>query len=393
MCMWGASIATWARSRTSGLYYADREYLGSFNRAGGFDYRARIKNRWTFTGQTVTSQTKNISDSTTGEQECENLALTCSGQGFYDQVSYSDLHRGAWLAYTDTGGGYVTDTGFFQRPDVREPNGGLSYIFRPAHGPILSHGPNLYSERIWDHHGAPLDYYLDPSYSVTFKKRTSISASLSLGQDRLRPIDYSQLTSDVEYHSHTAGFNVYTSPVPYIAVGGGYYSGTVVNYSPPTNQGPDPVNISSPNVNLELKPSRYFDLQNSYVYTHFTNQENGDVVYDNHQLISRWNYQVNKAVSFNLIGQYLSTLPDEQYTDLTNSKSLFGDALFTYMPHPGTAFYLGYIGNFANINRDLCTWESDGQCNPNDPILPPTGSSLMNDQKTIYMKVSYLLRF
>ena len=124
----------------------------------------------------------------------------------------------------------------------------------------------------------------------------------------------------MEYHSHTAGFNVYTSPVPYIAVGGGYYSGTVVNYSPPTNQGPDPVNISSPNVNLELKPSRYFDLQNSYVYTHFTNQENGDVVYDNHQLISRWNYQMNKAVSFNLIGQYLSTLPDEQYTDLTNSK-------------------------------------------------------------------------
>ena len=205
-----------------GIIYADREYMGSFNRAGGFDYRARIKNRWTFTGQTVTSQTKNISDSTTGEQECENLALTCSGQGFYDQVSYSDLHRGAWLAYTDTGGGYVTDTGFFQRPDVREPNGGLSYIFRPAHGPILSHGPNIYSERIWDHHGVPLDYYLDPSYSVTFKKRTSISASLSLGQDRLRPIDYSQLTSDVEYHSHTAGFNVYTSPVPYIAVGGGY---------------------------------------------------------------------------------------------------------------------------------------------------------------------------
>jgi hypothetical protein len=28
-----------------------------------------------------------------------------------------------------------------------------------------------------------------------------------------------------------------------------------------------------------------------------------------------------------------------------------------------------------------------------DPILPPTYSSLMNDGKTIYVKISYLLRF
>ncbi len=44
-----------------GLIYADREYLDSFNRAGGFDYRARMGNGWTVTGQAVTSQTKNLS--------------------------------------------------------------------------------------------------------------------------------------------------------------------------------------------------------------------------------------------------------------------------------------------------------------------------------------------
>jgi hypothetical protein len=63
------------------------------------------------------------------------------------------------------------------------------------------------------------------------------------------------------------------------------------------------------------------------------------------------------------------------------------------MPHPGTAVYFGYIGNFANINRDLCTRESDGTCNTGDPILAPTGSSLMNDEKILYVKLSYLLRF
>jgi len=37
----------------------------------------------------------------------------------------------------------------------------------------------------------------------------------------------------------------------------------------------------------------------------------------------------------------------------TNSKTLFADALFTYIPHPGTALCVGYIGNFANIDRAL----------------------------------------
>jgi hypothetical protein len=376
-----------------GIIYADREYLDSFNRAGGLDYRARIKNRWTLTGQAVTSATQNVSNSTQGEQECEVLSLTCSGQSFSQQVEYSSLHRNWWAEYDDTSPGYVTDTGFFRRPDVREPNGSYRYTFRPAHGIILSHGPSVYGERIWDHTGTPLDYYVNPSYSVSFKYRTSVSAYVSLGQDRLRPVDYPALSHDVEYESHTSGVNFYSSPGAYLAIGGGFHAGRVINYSPPTNEGPTPVNMSSPNLNVEVKPVSSIDLQNSYVYTHFTNPENGDVVYDNHELISRWNYQMSKALSFNLIGQYISTLPNPQYTSLANSKTLFADALVTYMPHPGTAVYFGYLGNFANIDRALCTRDANEQCDTNDPILPPIYSALMNDGKTLYLKVSYLLRF
>jgi hypothetical protein len=376
-----------------GLIYADREYLDSFNRAGGFDYRARMGNGWTVTGQAVTSQTKNLTNNTPGEQYCESYALSCSGQAYFQQISYSNLHWSWWAAYNDNSAGFVTDTGFFQRPDIREPNARINYTFRPSHGPILSQGPTLYTERIWDHTGLPLDYYLNPSWSVTFKGRTSVNGWVQLGQDRLRPIDYSALPGAVEHHSNQAGVSVYTSPVPYLAIGGGYYQGTAINYSPPNNQGPGPVHVASPNLNVEVKLLSSLDLQNSYVFTHFTSPATGAVVYDNHELISRWNYQLTKAASVNLIGQYIATLPNPQLTDAENSKSLFADALFTYMPHPGTALYVGYIGNFANIDRALCTREQDGVCNPNQPILPPTGSSLMNDGKNVYVKLSYLLRF
>ena len=75
------------------------------------------------------------------------------------------------------------------------------------------------------------------------------------------------------------------------------------------------------------------------------------------------------------------------------AETLFADALFTFMPHPGTAIYVGYIGNFTNIDRVLCTRVSGGLCDPDDPILAPTGSLLMNDGKNIYVKLSYLLHF
>ena len=266
-----------------GLIYADREYGDSFNRAGGFDYRLRLRNRWTVTGQGITSETRNVSDATTGEQECENGALSCSGQAWTQQVSYNSLHWNWWTAYGDTAAGYVTDTGFFQRPDVREPNGSLGYTFRPASGPILSHGPTVYMERIWDHTGLPLDYYFNPSYYVSFHHSTNVSAYIDLGQDRQRPIDYGALPENVEWHSHTEGISVYSAPEPYLAVSGGYNQGTVVNYSPPGNEGPSPVNESSSSANVEVKPFGRVDLQNSYVYTHFTQLRDGGDVYDNHE--------------------------------------------------------------------------------------------------------------
>ena len=377
----------------AGFIYADREYLGSFNRAGGIDYRARVRSRWTLTGQALTSETRNLSNSTLGERFCENLALACSGQAWFQQVHYSDLHRNWWLAYSDTSAGFVTDTGFFVRPDLREPNGRFSYTFLPAGGPILSHGPSVYAERIWDHSGLPLDVYVNPSYDFTFKHRTSLYAYVSFGLDRLRPIDYPALAANVEYPTHSAGISVYTSPVPWLAADASYHAGATINYQPPSGQGPDPVNVSSPSISLDVKPVNAVDLSNSYVFTQFTNPGTGDLVYDNHELISRWNYQFNKALSLNLIGQYIATLPHSDSTDLSNSKDLFADALLTYMPHPGTALYLGYIGNFANLDRTLCTRLDNGLCNLADPILPTTDSSLMNDSKDLYLKVSYLLRF
>ncbi|HET7102661.1 MAG TPA: hypothetical protein VFI20_01110, partial [Terracidiphilus sp.] len=76
-----------------------------------------------------------------------------------------------------------------------------------------------------------------------------------------------------------------------------------------------------------------------------------------------------------------------------DNRDVYGNILLTYLPHPGTAFYLGYTTDFVNLDSNLCTRGPDGLCDSSFPILPRSGSSLINDQSTIYMKINHLFRF
>jgi len=364
-----------------GLIYADREYRNTYNRIGGADYRYRFKERWTLTGQAVSGGTES-SDATKR-----------SGQSYVQSLSYSGTHANYWVSYNDTSPGFQTRTGFFRRPDIREGNGGYSYTFRPSRHGVLSHGPSIYAERIWDHRGVPLDVYSRISYSVQMAHRTSLYAYMDMAQERLRPADYSMLATNVEYHNETAGFSFYTSPLQQIAVGVSGYSGRVVNYSPAVDQPPSPVDVSSTNLNVEVKPTLGLDLQNRYEFDHFTDPASGALSYDNHLVVTRWNLQMNKALSFRIIGEYLSTIPNEKFTDLPNTRDVFANALLKYEPHPGTAVYLGYTTNFQNLDPALCDRETDGSCNPNGTFLPRTNAAMLNDSRTLYLKMNYLFRF
>ena len=204
-----------------GIIYADREYLDSFNRAGGLDYRARLKNRWTLTGQAVTSARKMSATPPRANRSAKCLRLTCSGQSYSQQVSIP--------ACTATGGSSMTTPppvlsptpDSFAGPMCASPTVRTGILFVPPTGSFFRTGPVFTANASGTTPGHPLDFYINPSYSVSFKYRTSVSAYITLGQDRLRPVDYPALTQDVEYHSHTSGFNFYTSPGAYLSIGGG----------------------------------------------------------------------------------------------------------------------------------------------------------------------------
>ena len=366
---------------SAGILYTDREYLNSFNRLGGIDYRYRFHKQWTLTGQAVTSATRNLDNSTQ------------SGNSYKQVVNFSGENLTFSAAFNDTAKGFLDSAGFFRRPDDRETHSYTTYTARPNGKYLLAHGPQFYVEQDWDHTGLPLDSVAHLSYNLYFHRNTSLSPFVSASNDRLRPSDYATLTSNVEYRSQVAGLNLSTSPITQLAFSLSGYTGQTVNYNPPVNEPPTPVDVQSVNANIEIKPFTQLDLQNRYEFDRFRDPGSPLIAYDNHLVVSRWNLQLNRALSVRLIGVYQSTIPNATYTAQQNSRDLFGNALISYVPHPGTAIYFGYTSDNQNLDPALCSRLESGQCNPSGPFLNHSGDSLLNDSHTLYMKLSYLLRF
>lgn len=366
---------------SAGILYTDREYQGTYNRLGGADYRYRFHNQWTLTGQAVTSATRKAD------------GTNQSGNSYKQNISFSGEHLYASMTYNDTSRTFLDAAGFFRRPDLRESHISSSYTWRPSGRYLLAHGPSVYLEQDWDHSGLGLDSIAEFSYGFHFNRNTNITPFLNVTNDRLRPVDYSTLQENVEYRSQVAGLSASTSPFTQLAMSVSGYAGQTVNYSPPVGAPPNPVNVQSINFNLELKPFTQLDLQNRYEFDRFRNPGSPLVAYDNNLVVSRWNLQLDRALAVRLIGVYQSTLPNAQFTGNENNKNLFTNALVSYIPHPGTAFYVGYTSNSENLDPALCTRLANGSCNPSGKFLAHSGDNLISTSSTLYVKLSYLLRF
>jgi hypothetical protein len=93
-----------------------------------------------------------------------------------------------------------------------------------------------------------------------------------------------------------------------------------------------------------------------------------------------------------VIVEYDSTLVNPAETSLQRRKQVGTQALLSWLPHPGTAIYVGYNNDLQNLDRSLCTRSLSGACDPTS-TSPPRSSRYLNDGRQIFIKASYLLRF
>jgi hypothetical protein len=106
--------------------------------------------------------------------------------------------------------------------------------------------------------------------------------------------------------------------------------------------------------------------------------------FNNHIFRSKWNYQFTPAFSFRVIAQYSGLLANPAQSSLTTTKNMNFDFLFTYMPHPGTAVYVGYNSNLENLVAGLCNQlPRSTTCAPNGPGLVRS-DSFINDGRHLF---------
>jgi hypothetical protein len=127
-------------------------------------------------------------------------------------------------------------------------------------------------------------------------------------------------------------------------------------------------------------------VENTFFYSALRDVHTDRNLFNNYIARTKWNYQFTRAFSLRVIGQYNSTLANPALTSLQHAKNFNADVLFTYLVHPGTAIYVGYNTDLANINRVLTS-------EPTDYTELVRSRAFLNDGRQLFVKVSYLLRF
>ena len=376
---------------TIGLLYADREVNGFFNHVGGVDGRFTLNKHWTLNAQEVFSATLNPRDPTFNQFNTSGTYQSGNAAEVLLQRDGLKLHY--FLDYSDRSPNFRTLTGFDPQPDIRNLYQRLQYTFRPEGKHLISWGPTFETYQTYDHEGNRINSGYMPSMKVELIGQTFLTALYAQEMERLRPQDFSALTSIQKYVRHTTEFAVDSNYFRKVILHADYRFGTRVNYDAPTIQTLSEFPITpflarrmSATATITVRPTRALKIDNTYIMFRLHSLDGSFGAMNNHIIRSKWNYQFTREFSFRFIGQYSTVLSNKYFTYLQTTKNFNADFLFTYLVHPSTAIYVGYNSNLENLAFPLGT-------DVNGELLHDPRGRLLNDGRNFFVKASYLFRF
>ena len=368
-----------AKGSSVGVIYADREFQGGFNRVGGVDVRWKLGKNWDGSAQGLVSSTRTINDTGSGQP------LSYSAGPAY-QMNVERSSRKLYLngSFSDTSTGFITQTGFYQRPDIRQFSSFIRYQFRPEGKHLIAHGPAMFGQSFWSHNGTRLENFVNVNYQFQFQRQTGVGAFVNVERERLRPSDFSALSASRDYPIHHHGIFFNTAFFSWLTAYGEAGWGTETNYVPAT--GP-PVSARENYFNggFTVHSGARLQIDNTYILARLRSSEIAASIFNNDIIRSKWNYQINRDFSVRFIGQYTSTLANPHFASLQTTKALNFDFLFAYLPHPGTEVYVGYNTDRQNLDPLL-------GLDSNLAILRTRNLSL-EDGRQFFVKISYQFRF
>jgi len=200
------------------------------------------------------------------------------------------------------------------------------------------------------------------------------------------------LTADRNYTQNFGGLVFRSAPLPEFNFNIVMIYGGNVNYNPVTGAVPSLLHQNFLQALFTLQPIHPLTIDNTYLLDRDRSASDGVLALENQTLRTRINYQFTRAFSARIIVEYDSTLVNPAETSLVRTKQVSSSALLTWLPHPGTAIYIGYNNALANLDRTLCSRGPGGMCDPTYAVLPRS-TQYLNNGRQFFIKASYLLRF
>ncbi len=373
------------RGSSVGVIYTDEEFADSWNRIGGLDFVARFNDHWTAVGQSVESSTEGLASSTAPASydagPASQLEAIRVGRSFNFDSTYQDFSTN-----------FQSQVGFIQTTDVRSNSTNASYQWFPSKGPLQNYGIAANNKIAFDHQGNRVYHYTNVAPYINLARTTTVKPVFGQNSDTLLPKEYPLLTNSRNLTENYGGIILISAPLPQLNVNIVYTHGGNPNYNPAVNASPSLLHEDYLQALLTIQPLRSLTIDNTYLLDRDRPAAGGMLAFENQTLRTKINYQFTRALSARVITEYDSLLVNPAETSLVRTKQIGTQALLTWLPHPGTAVYLGYNNDLQNLDRRLCVRGAEGTCDPDAPALPRS-KGYLNDGRQIFLKVSYLLRF
>ncbi len=367
------------KNSSVGATYTDEEFAGSFNRIGGLDFTAQLNPKWTVYGQGVESSTRGGDGS------------YAAGPAYKVQVVRQGHALNVRNTYRDYSQGFQSQVGYVQTTAFRQDQNHANYQWFPKRGHVQSFGLEESGQFAFDRLGNRLYHYNTFDPFVTLARNTTAALLLGENSDTLGPGSYPALRGNKNLTENFAGAVLRSAPAPQISVNLVYTYGGNPNYNPVAGQPPSLLHENFLQALLTLQPVGNFTIDNTYLLDRNFAAATGVFTFENQTLRTKLNYQFTRALSARVIVEYDSLLVNPAETSLVRTKELQTQALLTWLPHPGTAVYLGYNNDLQNLNHELCSREG-GVCDTTQPILP-RGPGYLNSGRQFFLKASYLWRW
>jgi hypothetical protein len=353
-----------------GGLFTDREFGDTGNRVFGVDGRWRIDDSWAVTGQWVGSHTTPFGgEDTTGSSAYGSLVR--SGRFFN--------YEGDIVARTPD---FQADLGFIPRVDLLATEHEARYRWFPTGKVLLSYGPELEGNAIWDYAGQLQEWTIEPAFDVELAGQTEMGVRYWKTYERYEGLDFR--------HWRAAAY-ADTQWLSWLGADLFVRWGTGINYDPAEGLPPFLADRQSIEASLTLRPTSRLRFDQVYIFERLrarddtvlpTGTPRGDI-FNNHILRSRVNYQFTRPLSARVIFDYDAVLPNESLVSLERTKRFAADVLVTYLVNPWTALYVGYDDAYAN-------WEEA------PGVHPPRvrgGDPTTSVGRQVFVKVSYLFRY